>query len=104
MAGAILSSVDTVSAFQHEVDWHDSIPGIWAKGTVLLQLLYVPQPSGLSRELQWSTYVWRRGTVPIWWGVEIKSGGVGEATIVVSNAKPYRGTKRLVHKTSGFIP
>lgn len=63
---------------------------------MVLQLLYVPQPSGLSTDLQWSSYVWRRGTVPIWWGVEIKSGGVGEATIVVSNAKPYRGTKRSV--------
>ena len=62
----------------------------------LLQLLYMPQPQGLSRDLQWSTYVWRRGTVPIWWGVEIKSGGVGEATIVVSNDKPYRGTRRSV--------
>lgn len=60
------------------------------------QLLYVPQPPGASREVQWSTYVWRRGTVPIWWGVEIKSGGVGEATIVVSNDKPYRGTRRSV--------
>ena len=62
----------------------------------MLQLLYVPQPLGLSGHLPWSTYVWRRGTVPIWWGVEIKSGGVGEASIVVSNAKPYRGTKRSV--------
>jgi len=66
-----------------------------AEGSLLLlQLLYMPQPQGLSRDLQWSTYVWRRGTVPIWWGVEIKSGGVGEATIVVSNDKPYRGTRR----------
>ena len=61
----------------------------------LVQLLYVPQPPHLSKDLQWSTYTWRRGTVPIWWGVEIKSGGVGEATIVVSNQKPYRGTRRL---------
>ena len=40
--------------------------------------------------------------MPIWWGVEIKSGGVGEATIVVSNAKPYRGTKRSVQELSTF--
>lgn len=31
----------------------------------------------------WSSYVWRRGTVPIWWGAEIKST-VGEAEIFVS--------------------
>ncbi len=97
MAGAMCSSAGVDSTFLYEVSWHDMSSG--NEGTVLLQLLYVPQPSGLSRELQWSTYVWRRGTVPIWWGVEIKSGGVGEATIVVSNAKPYRGTKRSVQST-----
>ena len=66
----------------------------------MLQLLYIPQPPGQGGDLPWSTYVWRRGTVPIWWGVEIKSGGVGEASIVVSNAKPYRGTKRSVERST----
>lgn len=35
----------------------------------------------------WSSYVWRRGTVPIWWGAEIKST-VGEAEIFVSARAP----------------
>ncbi|KAK9818315.1 hypothetical protein WJX72_010447 [[Myrmecia] bisecta] len=48
--------------------------------------------------LKWSSYVWRRGTVPIWWGVELKSGGVGEATIVVSSEHPYKGTKRYFRR------
>lgn len=52
------------------------------------------QPASLQEPLKWSSYVWRRGTVPIWWGVELKSGGVGEANIVIPSATPYRGTRR----------
>ncbi len=44
--------------------------------------------------MRWSRYVFRRGTVPIWWGVELKSGGVGEANIVIPSATPYQGTRR----------
>ena len=44
--------------------------------------------------------MWRRGTVPIWWGVELKSGGVGEATINVNARNPYRGTARCAAKLS----
>ena len=44
--------------------------------------------------VRWSSFLWRRGTVPIWWGVELRSGGVGEANIVVSPSRPYRGTRR----------
>lgn len=52
------------------------------------------QPASLDTPLKWSSYVWRRGTVPIWWGVELKSGGVGEATIVIPSPTPYQGTRR----------
>ncbi|KAK9855470.1 hypothetical protein WJX84_007789, partial [Apatococcus fuscideae] len=48
--------------------------------------------------LRWCSHVWRRGTVPIWWGVELKSGGVGEATIVVSSRHPYWGTRRYFRR------
>ena len=58
-----------------------------------MQLVWVP-PGAPGGHVAWSSYVWRRGTVPIWWGVEIKSGGVGEATIIVSARRPYRGTRR----------
>ena len=61
-----------------------------------MQLLWLA-PQSADATLSWSSYVWRRGTVPIWWGVEIKSGGVGEATIVVSADRPYNGTKRSAH-------
>lgn len=56
------------------------------------------QPASLESSLRWSSYVWRRGTVPIWWGVELKSGGVGEATIVIPSPTPYRGTRRYFRR------
>lgn len=49
---------------------------------------------GEGARVRWSSFLWRRGTVPIWWGVELRSGGVGEANIVVSPSRPYRGTRR----------
>ena len=39
----------------------------------------------------WASCVWRRGTVPIRWGAEIKST-VGEAEIYVAARDPYAGT------------
>lgn len=57
-----------------------------------LQLLFTCPTEG--QHLKWSSYVWRRGTVPIWWGVELKSGGVGEAIINVNSRSPYKGTRR----------
>ena len=62
------------------------------------------QPATLDSPLRWSSYVWRRGTVPIWWGVELKSGGVGEATIVIPSPTPYRGTRRYVVSLSWLVP
>lgn len=44
----------------------------------------------LDKSIPFSVYVWRRGTVPIWWKAEIKST-VGEAEISVSEKEPYRG-------------
>jgi len=53
-------------------------------------------PGAGGPHVRWASVLWRRGTVPIWWGVELRSGGVGEATIVVSPSRPYRGTLRRV--------
>lgn len=39
----------------------------------------------------WASCVWRRGTVPIRWGAEIKST-VGEAELYVAARDPYAGT------------
>ena len=63
----------------------------------VLQILFTC-PKG-SEALQWSSYIWRRGTVPIWWGVELRQGGVGEATINVNARNPYRGTRRCTRSS-----
>ena len=39
----------------------------------------------------WTSYVWRRGSVPISWAQEIKQA-YGEAEIQVAKENPYRGT------------
>ncbi|KAK9842777.1 hypothetical protein WJX74_002313 [Apatococcus lobatus] len=54
------------------------------------------QPHG--EPLRWCSHVWRRGTVPIWWGVQLQSGGVGEATISVSSRHPFWGTRRYFRR------
>ena len=43
-----------------------------------------PSPSPSPSSVSFSSVAWRRGTVPLWWGVEIRGGGVGEAAIVVA--------------------
>eukprot|EP00850_Spirogloea_muscicola_P003900 SM000016S01888 [mRNA] locus=s16:476486:484208:+ [translate_table: standard] len=53
------------------------------------QLVWQAEAGGLSGRSPFCTYVWRRGTVPIWWGAEIKTY-VSEAEIFVSD-KPYEG-------------
>eukprot|EP00891_Asterochloris_glomerata_P005930 jgi/Astpho2/5930/Aster-02418 len=55
-------------------------------------------PAKEDAPVRWSRYVFRRGTVPIWWGVELKSGGVGEANIVIPSATPYQGTRRYFRR------
>ena len=44
--------------------------------------------------------MWRRGTVPIWWGVEMKNGGLGDTDVVIAATNPYQGTKRRASNTS----
>ena len=47
--------------------------------------------ASLSECSVWSSYVWRRGSVPIRWRQEIKQS-IGDAEIFVSDENPYRGT------------
>eukprot|EP00850_Spirogloea_muscicola_P007483 SM000038S14296 [mRNA] locus=s38:174165:181898:+ [translate_table: standard] len=68
------------------------------------QLVWQAEAGGLSAgRSSFCTYVWRRGTVPIWWGAEIKTY-VSEAEIFVSD-KPYEGAatyyKRLQLRYGG---
>ncbi|KAJ7567420.1 hypothetical protein O6H91_02G146100 [Diphasiastrum complanatum] len=49
------------------------------------------------RTTPFSTYLWRRGTVPIWWGAEIKST-VSEAEIYVSDTDPFNGASEYYRR------
>ncbi len=42
----------------------------------------------------WSRYTWRRGSVPLWWGVKIKNNGMGEAEIKIQQSNTFRGSRR----------
>ncbi len=42
----------------------------------------------------WSRYVWRRGSVPLWWSVKIKNQGMGEAEIKIQKTNTFRGSRR----------
>ena len=48
-------------------------------------------------ELPFTSYVWRRGSVPIWWGVDIKNT-VGEAEIWVKKDDSYQHTARYFRR------
>jgi hypothetical protein len=49
------------------------------------------QPGG--EPLRWARVVWRRGTVPIWWGVQLQSLAQGlQAEVYVREEHPYQGT------------
>ncbi|KAL4443884.1 hypothetical protein ABPG75_011621 [Micractinium tetrahymenae] len=48
---------------------------------------------GHSEPLKWARVVWRRGTVPIWWGVQLQSLAQGlQAEVYVREEHPYQGT------------
>ncbi|XP_027117809.1 probable phosphoinositide phosphatase SAC9 isoform X1 [Coffea arabica] len=51
------------------------------------QLVWVPRKTGQS--IPFNTYIWRRGTIPLWWGAELKITAA-EAEIYVSDRDPYK--------------
>ncbi|KAL2470130.1 putative phosphoinositide phosphatase SAC9 [Abeliophyllum distichum] len=53
------------------------------------QLVWLPEGAGQS--VPFNTYIWRRGTIPIWWGAELKITAA-EAEIYVSDCDPYKGS------------
>ncbi|XP_024545394.1 probable phosphoinositide phosphatase SAC9 isoform X1 [Selaginella moellendorffii] len=59
------------------------------------------QPGASPGPVPFSTYLWRRGTIPIWWGAEIKST-VSEAEIYIAETDTYKGSahyfKRLLYR------
>ncbi|KAJ1396461.1 WW domain [Sesbania bispinosa] len=61
------------------------------------QLVWVPKRAGQS--VPFNTYVWRRGTIPIWWGAELKITAA-EAEIYVSDCDPYKGSVQYYQRLS----
>ncbi|XP_024985073.1 probable phosphoinositide phosphatase SAC9 isoform X1 [Cynara cardunculus var. scolymus] len=59
------------------------------------QLVWVPKRAGQS--VPFNTYIWRRGTIPIWWGAELKITAA-EAEIYVSDHDPYKGSARYYQR------
>ena len=50
-------------------------------------------PGARRAPLRWARCVWRRGTVPIWWGVQLQSLQKGlAAEVYVREEAPYKGT------------
>lgn len=62
------------------------------------QLVWVPRTSA-GRRFPFSVYLWRRGTVPIWWGAELKLTSA-EAEIYISSEDPYRGAAQYYRRLS----
>lgn len=61
------------------------------------QLVWVPRKAGQS--IPFNSYIWRRGTIPIWWGAELKITAA-EAEIYVSDRDPYKGTAEYFQRLS----
>ncbi|XVE84406.1 hypothetical protein DITRI_Ditri17bG0009900 [Diplodiscus trichospermus] len=61
------------------------------------QLVWVPKRAGQS--VPFNTYIWRRGTIPIWWGAELKITAA-EAEIYVSDREPYKGSSQYYERLS----
>ncbi|KAF9593505.1 hypothetical protein IFM89_023998 [Coptis chinensis] len=61
------------------------------------QLVWVPKKAGQS--VPFNTYIWRRGTIPIWWGAELKMTAA-EAEIYVSSHDPYKGSSEYYQRLS----
>ncbi|CAN4077059.1 unnamed protein product [Withania somnifera] len=59
------------------------------------QLVWAPKRAGQS--VPFNTYIWRRGTIPMWWGAELKLTAA-EAEIYVSNRDPYKGSAQYYQR------
>ncbi|KAF3523617.1 hypothetical protein F2Q69_00049533 [Brassica cretica] len=61
------------------------------------QLVWTPKKHGQS--IAFSSYIWRRGTIPIWWGAELKMTAA-EAEIYVADRDPYKGSTEYYQRLS----
>ncbi|KAL2920819.1 putative phosphoinositide phosphatase SAC9 [Bienertia sinuspersici] len=61
------------------------------------QIVWVPKRTGQS--VPFNTYIWRRGSIPIWWGAELKMTAA-EAEIYVAENDPYKGSAEYYQRLS----
>ncbi|KNA17384.1 hypothetical protein SOVF_080090 [Spinacia oleracea] len=61
------------------------------------QLVWVPKRAGQS--VPFNTYIWRRGSIPMWWGAELKISSA-EAEIKVAEHDPYKGSAEYYQRLS----
>ncbi|CAM8897025.1 unnamed protein product [Rhodiola kirilowii] len=61
------------------------------------QLVWVPKQS--DQYVPFSTYIWRRGTIPMWWGAELKMTAA-EAEIYVCEQNTYKGSLQYYERLS----
>ncbi|KAM0066946.1 putative WW domain, SAC domain, WW domain superfamily protein [Helianthus debilis subsp. tardiflorus] len=59
------------------------------------QIVWVPKKP--SQSVPFNTYIWRRGTIPMWWGAELKITAA-EAEIYVSDRDPYKGSAQYYQR------
>lgn len=55
-------------------------------------------PTHQDEPIPWSRYVWRRGSVPLWWSVSLKNSGIGEAEIKIRQQNTFKGSRRYVRR------
>mmetsp|Transcript_29308 Transcript_29308/g.75960 ORF Transcript_29308/g.75960 Transcript_29308/m.75960 type:complete len:625 (+) Transcript_29308:102-1976(+) len=60
-------------------------------------LVWRPNPKE-GAPVPWSRYAWRRGSVPLWWGVQMRGSGLGEAEIKIKETNTFKGTRRYVRR------
>ena len=63
---------------------------------LLPQVIWRLQPSKDYRTapVQWSRYSWRRGSVPLRWGVTLQGGGIGAAEIQIQPKATFKGSRK----------
>eukprot|EP00798_Chlamydomonas_sp_ICE-L_P004470 gene4470-14628_t len=62
------------------------------------QIIWRLPSLGTNGPISWSRYTWRRGSVPLWWGVSIKNNGIGEAEIKIKQNQTFQGSRRYVRR------
>jgi hypothetical protein len=72
----------------------------------MLRLLPLPRqviwrkPAKEGLPIPWSRYTWRRGSVPLWWGVHMRNNGLGEAEIKIKEHRTFKGREHLLRRNT----